>query len=90
MTYLVIDALDECVTDLPKLLDFIAKQSSASSRIKWIVSSRNLPGIKEQLEQAGHKVRLSLELNAESVSAAVGVFIQHKVSQLAQQKRYDK
>jgi hypothetical protein len=35
-------------------------------------------------------VRLSLELNAESVSAAVGVFIQHKVSQLAQQKKYDR
>ncbi|KAF2022522.1 hypothetical protein EK21DRAFT_83177, partial [Setomelanomma holmii] len=72
------------------LLEFVAKQSSASSCVKWIVSSRNLPGIEEQLEQAGHKVRLSLGLNAESVSAAVGVFIQHKVSQLAQQKKYDK
>jgi hypothetical protein len=90
MTYVVIDALDECVNNLPKLLNFIAKQSSASSRIKWIVSSRNLPDIEEQLEQAGHKVRLSLELNADSVSAAVSVFIQHKVSQLAQQKKYDK
>jgi hypothetical protein len=90
MAYLVIDALDECVAGLPKLLDFIAKQSSACSRIKWIVSSRNLPDIEEQLEQAGHKVRLSLELNVDSVSAAVGVFIQHKVSQLAQQKKYDK
>ncbi|KAF2003869.1 HET-domain-containing protein [Amniculicola lignicola CBS 123094] len=89
-TYLVIDALDECVTDLPKLLEFVAKQSSTSSRVKWIVSSRNWPDIEEQLEQAGHKVRLSLELNAESLSAAVGVFIQHKVSQLAQQKKYDK
>jgi hypothetical protein len=88
-TYLVVDALDECVTELPKLLHFIAKQSSASSRVKWIVSSRNWPEIEEQLEQAGHKARLSLELNAESVSAAVGVFIQHKVAQLAQQKNYD-
>tara|TARA_R110002003_G_scaffold1615_1_gene23296 strand:+ start:2404 stop:3240 length:837 start_codon:yes stop_codon:yes gene_type:complete len=88
--YPIIDALDECVTDLLKLLNFIAKQSSASSCVKWIVSSRNWPGIEEQLEQAGHKVRLSLELNAESVSAAVGVFIQHKVSQLAQQKKYEK
>lgn len=88
--HLLIDALDECVTDLPKLLDFVAKQSSASSRVKWIVSSRNWPGIEEQLEQAGHKVRLSLELNAASVSAAVSVFIEQKVSQLAQQKRYDK
>jgi hypothetical protein len=88
-TYLIVDALDECVTDLPKLLDFVAKQSSASSRVKWIVSSRNWPGIEEQLEQAGHKVRLSLELNAASVSAAVSVFIEQKVSQLAQQKKYD-
>jgi hypothetical protein len=89
-TYLTIDALDECIIDLPKLLNFIAKQSSASSRIKWIVSSRNWPVIEEQLEQADHKIGLSLELNAESVSAAVGVFIQYKVSQLAHQKNYDK
>jgi hypothetical protein len=89
-TFLIIDALDECVTDLRKLLHFIAKQSSASSRVKWIMSSRNWPEIEEQLELAWHKVRLSLELNAESVSAAVGVFIQHQVSQLAKQKKYDK
>jgi hypothetical protein len=85
-TYLLIDALDECVTDLPKLLRFVAKQSSASSCVKWIVSSRNWPDIEEQLGQAGRKVRLSLELNAESVSAAVSVFMQHKVSHLAQHK----
>lgn len=87
-TYLTIDALDECVTDLPKLLEFVAKQSSASSRVKWIVSSRNLPDIEAQLEQAGHKVKLSLELNAKSVAAAVNSFIQQKVDQLAQEKRY--
>ena len=39
--FIVIDALDECVTDLPKLLDFIAQKSSVSPRVKWIVSSRN-------------------------------------------------
>jgi hypothetical protein len=88
-TYLIIDALDECVTNLPKLLDFVAKQSSLSSRVKWIVSSRNWPDIEERLEQAGHKMMISLELNAESVSAAVNVFIQRKVSQLAEQKKYD-
>ncbi|KAI1676385.1 WD40 repeat [Pyrenophora tritici-repentis] len=88
MTYLIIDALDECVTDLPRLLEFVAKQSSASSRVKWIVSSRNWPDIEAQLERAGHKVKLSLELNAQSVAAAVDVFIQRKVDQLAQEKRY--
>jgi hypothetical protein len=88
MTYLIIDALDECVTNLPKLLEFVAKQSSTSSRVKWIVSSRNWPDIEAQLEQAGHKVKLSLELNAHSVTAAVDVFIQRKVDQLAQEKQY--
>jgi hypothetical protein len=88
MTYLIIDALDECVTDLPKLLEFVAKQSSVSSRVKWIVSSRNWPDIEAQLERAGHKVKLSLELNAQSVAAAVDVFIQRKVDELAQEKRY--
>jgi hypothetical protein len=87
-TYLIIDALDECVTDRPKLLEFVAKQSSTSDRVKWIVSSRNWPGIEAQLERAGHKVRLSLELNAKSVAAAVDIFIRQKVDQLAQEKQY--
>jgi archaellum biogenesis ATPase FlaH len=88
MTYIIIDALDECVVDRTKLLEFVAKQSSASSRVKWIISSRNWPDIEAQLERAGHKVKLSLELNAHSVAAAVDVFIQQKVDQLAQEKGY--
>jgi hypothetical protein len=87
-TYLVLDALDECMTDRPKLLRFIAGQSSASSRVKWIVSSRNWTAIEEELARAEHKTRLSLELNAESVAAAVDFFIQQNVCQLAQEKRY--
>jgi hypothetical protein len=74
-TYLIIDALDECRTDRPKLLAFIEKQSTRSNRVKWIVSSRNWPEIKALLEQAGRKVELSLELNAKSVAAAVEIFI---------------
>lgn len=88
-TYLVIDALDECVADLRKLLDLIVQTSSASPRIKWIVSSRNWPDVEERLERAGDKVRLSLELNAQPISTAVGVFIQHKVLQLVERKKYD-
>jgi hypothetical protein len=87
-TYLVIDALDECVTDLPKLLQFVAKQSSNSSCVKWLISSRNWPDIEKQLEDAGHKVNLSLELNKTSVAAAVKTFIKHKVDTLAQKQRY--
>jgi len=88
-TYLIIDALDECMEGLPKLLDFIIQKSSVSPHVKWLVSSRNWPTIEEQLNKAGSKVRLCLELNAESVSAAVSIYIQHEVCQLAQDKKYD-
>jgi hypothetical protein len=87
--YLVIDALDECVTDLPKLLALVVKGSSASPRVKWIVSSRNWPSIEERLQKAGQKVKLCLELNEESISAAVRTYIGHQVDGLAQVKSYD-
>ena len=87
-TYIVIDALDECATDLPKLLRFVAEQSSASSRVKWIVSSRNWPAIEDQLKRAENKTPLSLEMNADSVAAAVDFLIQQKVDQLARKKQY--
>ena len=89
ITYLIIDALDECVTELSQLLDFIIQKLSVSSRIRWIVSSRNWPEVEMRLEEADHKVRLCLEHNTESVSSAVGKYIQHKLSQLAQNRKYD-
>ncbi|OCL00979.1 beta transducin-like protein HET-D2Y, partial [Cenococcum geophilum 1.58] len=81
-TYLVIDALDECVTDLPKLLDFIVYTSSSSARVKWLLSSRNELHIEQKLRSADEQTRLSLELkeNAEQVSRAVDVYIDDKLS----------
>ncbi|KAH8819814.1 hypothetical protein F5884DRAFT_865459 [Xylogone sp. PMI_703] len=86
---LIIDALDECVTGLPQLLGFIAEESCPSSHAKWIVSSRNWPGIEEGLRLAKSNVQLRLELNAESVSVALRKYIEHKLLQLKQQKGYD-
>ncbi|KAH8816231.1 WD40-repeat-containing domain protein [Xylogone sp. PMI_703] len=88
--YLIIDALDECVVDLPKLLHFITQKSSMSSHVKWIVSSRNWLDIERRLEIAEHKMTLCLELNAESISTAVNNYIRHKVKKLAQQNQYNK
>ncbi|KAM3066457.1 hypothetical protein ACMFMG_012043 [Clarireedia jacksonii] len=85
---LIVDALDECVTELPKLLDFIVQTSSISPRIKWIVSSRNWPKIEKALDTATQKLRLCLELNEKSVSAAVATFIQLKVQWLAARNKY--
>ena len=88
-TLLLLDALDECISNRDPLLKLIADTLSRSHRVKWIVSSRNWPEIEEHLQGAEHGVRLSLELNADSVSGAVQFYIQQKTSELAQSKDYD-
>ncbi|RYO92932.1 hypothetical protein DL762_001423 [Monosporascus cannonballus] len=82
--YIVIDALDECGLDLQRLLKFIVHNSSASPRVKWIVSSRNRPDIEQQLKLDNSGMKLSLELtqNAEQVAHAVDAYINFKASKL--------
>jgi hypothetical protein len=91
--YLVVDALDECITDCNQLLRFIARHAVASHNVKWIVSSRNTREIENILEihspdnaddSKGSEVKLSLEVkqNAEQVKLAVEAFIDHKLSSL--------
>lgn len=87
-TYIIIDALDECITDLPKLLKFIVKCSTANPAVKWIVSSRNRTDIEKGFE-ATHEARLSLELNKESVSAAVDAYIDFKIRSLSEKHDYE-
>ncbi|KAL2885559.1 Vegetative incompatibility protein HET-E-1 [Ceratocystis lukuohia] len=82
---LVVDGLDECSVDRPKLLEFITEPSQA----KWIVSSRNWLDIQDALENAKHKVKIHLEINQDSVSAAVDSFIEFKVDQLMRTKKCD-
>jgi len=84
MACLIIDALDECVVDLPKLLDLVILTSASSARIKWLLSSQNEMHIKQKLKCVDVKARLSLELkqNAERVSRAVDVYIDDKLSRL--------
>lgn len=85
-TILVVDALDECEKNWRELLRLIMHKSRSGPRVKWIISSRNWPRIEGELRTAG---QLSLELNAESVSAAVGKYIECKVGELARLKDYD-
>ncbi|KIL89218.1 vegetatible incompatibility protein het-e-1 [Fusarium avenaceum] len=82
---LIVDALDECITGQERLLDLIVR----SSNVKWIVTSRNWPEIEQVLNLSTQKVRLHLELNQDSVCKAVEAFIEHKVEELAEKKRYD-
>jgi hypothetical protein len=88
--YLLVDALDECESGLLQLLDLIVQNASAlSSRVKWLVSSRNRLDIEERLRLDNNHVTLSLELNEQHVSSAVGAYIDHKILDLAQLKQYN-
>ncbi|KAL7934913.1 hypothetical protein V8C35DRAFT_300153 [Trichoderma chlorosporum] len=84
----MIDALDECQTDLERLLDLIVGRS-ASPHAKWIVSSRNWAGIEEKLNNISQKILFSLELNEHSVSEAVRLYIAHKTARLKEAKGLD-
>ncbi|KAL2193352.1 WD domain-containing protein, partial [Corynascus similis CBS 632.67] len=88
-TCLIIDALDECIDGLDLLLGLIVQASSIYTNVKWIVSSRNWPIIEKKLDATTRNVRLSLELNEESVSAAVTAYIHFKVDCLAKENGYD-
>ncbi|KKF97558.1 Vegetative incompatibility protein HET-E-1 [Ceratocystis platani] len=68
---LIVDALDECSEGRRGLLEFITKSSNA----KWIVSSRNWRDIEEILNDAEQEVKIHLEINQDSVSAAVDSYI---------------
>jgi hypothetical protein len=81
--FLLIDALDECETGLPELLQFItATKSTLSIQVKWVVSSRNRVDIEQALDFANGKNKLSLELNAVHISNAIAAYIDYRLSQL--------
>jgi len=79
VTYLVVDALDECIYNLPRLFKFIVEKLPMFSHVKWVVSSRNWPDIEKDLNVAKQKVPLCFELNEASVSEAVTAYVRFKV-----------
>ncbi|KAL1644350.1 hypothetical protein SLS61_008857, partial [Didymella pomorum] len=90
-SYLAVDALDECAMDLPKLLDLIVRTAASTSRVKWLVSSRNEGHIERKLRSVGDKAKLSLELkqNADQVARVVDAYIDHKLSCLESLEEHD-
>ncbi|KAL7952516.1 hypothetical protein V8C34DRAFT_318967 [Trichoderma compactum] len=77
---LIINALNECTEGLPRLLNFIKEISLILfiSNVKWIILSYNWPNIKDELKIFKQKIRLCLELNKNSISAAVQTYIHYK------------
>ena len=61
---------------------------ATSSKIKWLVSSRNRSDIESHLKYQEDRVRLDLELNSECIRKAVDAYIDHKLSWLYRRKEY--
>lgn len=87
--FVIVDALDECIVNRPKLLAFINAMSHGNrSRAKWIVSSRDWPEITNSLDGSQPDVNLSLKLTDELISGAVEQYITQKVNDLTKTKIY--
>ena len=88
--YLLVDALDECDSDSHRLIEWIAKDASAPlSKAKWLLSSRHTTKMEETFRQEGQRQKLDLNSNEAHISAAVNLFIEHKVVNLATKKEYN-
>ena len=89
-TYLLVDALDECTHGLSDLLRIVTDDSVGQpSNCKWLLTSRNLPDIERLLNPSSLSDKVSLELNASHISAAVVAFVDYKVQYLAAAQSYD-
>ena len=60
--YLIVDALDECQSQLSQFLNLIVRNASdSSSPVKWLVSSRHRVDIEERLRLEKGQIELDLE-----------------------------
>lgn len=88
-TYLIVDALDECLEGSQQLLvRLIIRFSYAYPNIKWIVSSRQLFEFKTHIQKASH-LSLESKQRGELVSAAVRAYVDLKVSELGERDLSD-
>jgi len=89
LLYIVIDALDECIEQQMDLLNWIVRcQETLLAKVKWVLTSRNEPKIREILTGNDRLINTSLELNDDKISYAVKLYVDHKVGELAKKKRY--
>ncbi|KAK3348623.1 quinon protein alcohol dehydrogenase-like superfamily [Lasiosphaeria hispida] len=85
VTYLAIDALDECKDGLENLLALITTVSSSTSRVKWLVTSRKHYKISARLLVGKTERRNGLDLDdyADDVAHTVNNYIDRCVTELA-------
>jgi len=81
-TYIVVDALDECVEGRDELLNLILKETKDLPCVKWIISSRNRITRRTSLDDSQSVLSLELQENAEFVSLAIGAYIANRLAEL--------
>ncbi|EAU29406.1 predicted protein [Aspergillus terreus NIH2624] len=81
--YFVVDALDECEQGLDDLLDVISYSLTASSTVRWLVSSRPGVDVGKRLKQMSPNNAPHLaELDVQGQRDCVEKYIDHKLSDL--------
>ncbi|KAH6849626.1 quinon protein alcohol dehydrogenase-like superfamily [Chaetomium sp. MPI-CAGE-AT-0009] len=86
VTYLAVDALDECGDDLDRLLSLIAETAKRpGTRIKWLVTSRRRADVARRLE-VGKAGRQGVDLDecTEELTRAVGAYVDRCAAELAE------
>ncbi|KAL4739561.1 hypothetical protein BDV11DRAFT_169973 [Aspergillus similis] len=85
--YLIVDALDECQTDLQPLLELIMQHTSP--HLRCLVSSRPRDEIRDLLS-VGSYTELDLDRDAiVNVRTVVSAYVNYEVANLARQKKYN-
>jgi hypothetical protein len=79
-TYILVDALDECVQDQDKLLKLILQETKDLPHVKWIISSRNHVEQRTRLVDSQSILSLELQENADLVSGAISAYISDRIS----------
>ena len=82
--YLAVDALDECETDLPRLIELISTSLTLTDKVKWVVSSR--PTVELKTSNTASSL---VELDAQKLEEPVKIYISHKLAKLKSRKGYN-
>lgn len=74
-TYIIVDALDECLEGLDFIRDLMRDSLSITEKVRWLVSSRPIVNLDKSVPQL-------VEIDAERLNGPVQTFIDHKLSAL--------
>ncbi|KIW16736.1 hypothetical protein PV08_03925 [Exophiala spinifera] len=83
-TYLIVDALDEFNEGMTEFIDLISTSLTLSNKVRWLVSSR--PDVKLKNPDTSRSL---VELDPSVLEDPVNKYIDHKLSTLRGNDRYD-